>query len=150
MPKQATEKCGVKICTRKAEIQVAADKNVLVERVLFLCEPCADAIFEDERPQVRKKMKARVTVKQEVDVKTIKVFAKVRDCAGYEVVDSNWNKIAAVDDSYVPEFFPGQHYGDYLYLDIDVETGQITNWKKPTAKQLEDFIAKCNGEGEEE
>ena len=39
-------------------------------------------------------------------------------------------------DGYVPDFFPGNHYGDYVMLDIDVDTGRITNWKKPTAKQL--------------
>ena len=29
---------------------------------------------------------------------------------------------------YVPEFFPGQHWGDYIELDIDPATGIITNW----------------------
>ena len=42
-------------------------------------------------------------------------------------------------NGYVPDFMPGQHYGDYVELRIDVETGRILNWKKPTKKQLEIF-----------
>lgn len=30
---------------------------------------------------------------------------------------------------YVPSFFPGEHYGDYVMLDIDPYTGKILNWK---------------------
>jgi hypothetical protein len=41
---------------------------------------------------------------------------------------------------YVPDFFPTQHYGDYVAFDIDVETGKILNWKKPTAKDLKIFV----------
>lgn len=32
-------------------------------------------------------------------------------------------------DGYVPSFMPGEHYGDYLMLDIDPYTGKILNWK---------------------
>lgn len=42
---------------------------------------------------------------------------------------------------YVPAFFPNpkeDHYGDYVQLDIDIDTGMIKNWKKPTEKQLKD------------
>jgi hypothetical protein len=42
-------------------------------------------------------------------------------------------------EGYVPDFFPDEHYGDYVILDIDADTGQILNWKKPTAKDLEIF-----------
>lgn len=45
-------------------------------------------------------------------------------------------------DGYVPEFFPGNHYGDYVELKIDVATGQILNWKKPTQKQLDEIFKK--------
>ena len=30
---------------------------------------------------------------------------------------------------YVPSFMPGEHYGDYIMLDINPYTGQILNWK---------------------
>ena len=42
-------------------------------------------------------------------------------------------------DGCVPNFFPGKHYGDYVQLEIDIDTGQITNWKKPTEEDLEIF-----------
>lgn len=42
-------------------------------------------------------------------------------------------------DGYVPEFFPGQHYGDYVTFNIDIETGRILNWVKPSVKDLAIF-----------
>jgi len=45
-------------------------------------------------------------------------------------------KLVAEHDDYVPDFMPGEHYGDYVELDIDIETGQILNWKKPTKVEL--------------
>ncbi len=44
-------------------------------------------------------------------------------------------------DGYVPDFFPDEHYGDYVMLDIDLATGRILNWKVPTAKDLAAFAA---------
>lgn len=40
-------------------------------------------------------------------------------------------------DGYVPDFFPGEHFGDYVRLDIDLETGKILNWKSPTKSELD-------------
>ena len=40
---------------------------------------------------------------------------------------------------YVPDFMPGNHYGDYVQLEIDTDTGLIVNWKKPTDAQLKIF-----------
>ena len=45
-------------------------------------------------------------------------------------------------DGYVPDFMPGQHYGDYVELDIDMQTGQILNWKTPSEETIKKFIAK--------
>lgn len=39
-------------------------------------------------------------------------------------------------EGYVPDFFPEEHYGDYVKLDIDIDTGLIINWKKPKEKEL--------------
>lgn len=39
-------------------------------------------------------------------------------------------------NGYVPNFMPGEHDGDYVHLEIDVETGKILNWVPPTNKQL--------------
>jgi len=47
--------------------------------------------------------------------------------------------IGYVYNGYVPDWFPNttvEHYGDYVELDIDVDTGKIVNWKKPTEAQL--------------
>jgi len=59
-----------------------------------------------------------------------------------KVVD-NFNSTLVVDgkevseyEGYVPKFFPEEHYGDYVELDIDIDTGQILNWKRPTLTDL--------------
>lgn len=43
-------------------------------------------------------------------------------------------------DGYVPDFFPDDHYGDYVILSLDLETGKVLNWKKPTKEQLDEFL----------
>lgn len=40
---------------------------------------------------------------------------------------------------YVPDFFPSEHWGDYIIFDIDIDSGKIVNWKKPTKKDLQIF-----------
>ena len=42
-------------------------------------------------------------------------------------------------DGYVPNFFPEDHFGDYVELQIDIDTGQILNWEKPTNADLKIF-----------
>lgn len=37
-------------------------------------------------------------------------------------------------------FFPGDHYVDYLILDIDLDSGQIINWQAPTAESVENML----------
>lgn len=52
-----------------------------------------------------------------------------------------YDGLSASHDGYVPSWFPNpnvQHYGDYVQLKIDVDTGQILNWKRPSAAQLTD------------
>jgi len=48
-------------------------------------------------------------------------------------------KTVGTYNGYVPDFMPGEHYGDYVDLDIDADTGLIVNWKKPTDAQLKIF-----------
>lgn len=58
-----------------------------------------------------------------------------------KAVDSGIYSLNGEDyEGYVPDFFPEEHYGDYVYLDIDVNTGKITNWKKPTKTQLKKYF----------
>lgn len=49
-------------------------------------------------------------------------------------------------EGYVPKWFPDEHYGDYIMFDIDLDTGQILNWKPPTKEQVEETF----GEAEKE
>lgn len=85
-------------------------------------------------------MKAEVTSSVEVDVKRIRTHIKVCDRFSGQVIDADGKLLRSIEDEYVPDCFPGQHYGDYLELDIDIETGQILNWKKPTPEQLSQLL----------
>ncbi len=48
---------------------------------------------------------------------------------------------------YVPDWFPNpnaENDGDYVILEIDMDTGRILNWKKPTKKNLDETFAKLS------
>ena len=70
---------------------------------------------------------------------TIQVYAKPSDCGTYRLLDKDGQLMHEVD-GYVPRWFPGDNYGDYIILNIDIDTGQILNWKPPTAAQLEEWM----------
>lgn len=70
-----------------------------------------------------------------VELGLIKIHAKCTDCFSMTVLDTNGNEILD-HDGYVASFMPGNHYGDYIILDIDPKTGVITNWPK-----IEDIAA---------
>ncbi len=77
-------------------------------------------------------------------IKTMEITAKCSDMFGAQFYDE---KGVALDsyDGYVPKWFPNpseQHFGDYVSLKIDIETGQILNWKKPTQDELKNFLNK--------
>jgi len=61
--------------------------------------------------------------------------AKCSDLCYLELYDDNGKSLGEYSD-YVPDFFPGLHYGDYVMFEIDVDTGKILNWKKPTKKDI--------------
>lgn len=65
---------------------------------------------------------------------TLKITAKCSDLFHASLVTEGAE--TKEYDGYVPDFMPGQHYGDYVELKIDVATGQILNWKTPTQAQL--------------
>ena len=73
----------------------------------------------------------------------LRICAKCSDLCWAELQDKD-GKVLKNHDGYVPDFMPGQHYGDYVELTIDTETGQILNWKKPTKEQM---VNDLNGEG---
>lgn len=76
----------------------------------------------------------------QVDVKTLEIYCKVSDRFQYMLKDAQGEEVFSQDDGYVPGFMPGQHYGDYIILNIDLETGVVTNWRAPTAAELEEAI----------
>ncbi len=64
--------------------------------------------------------------------------AKCSDLFSASLTDDK-GQVVGEYDGYVPDFFPDEHYGDYVILDIEVETGRILNWRKPDKKDLEIF-----------
>lgn len=86
-------------------------------------------------------MEINQTKQVKVNAKTMKLHVKITDRFGGDLVDEQGEVIHEFEDSYVPDWFPGDHYGDYLILDIDIDTGHITNWKKPSAEDIEQSIS---------
>jgi len=68
----------------------------------------------------------------------IQVTAKCADAFAATLRNDDHSYVGEYD-GYVPDFFPGEHYGDYVELDIDTETGKILNWRKPTKEDLKIF-----------
>lgn len=80
-------------------------------------------------------MKIPKKVVETVEVKYVRFRAKMRDEGTYILLDPEFKELKE-SEGYVPLFFPygkdneENHYGDYVDLWIDLETGQIVNWKK--------------------
>ena len=99
-----------------------------------------DNHWEDCEMKIGIKPTERITV----DAKTLKLHLKVRDCCSFTIEDAEGNELTQHDD-YVPGFFPGDPHGDYIILDIDLNTMQVTNWTlKPD--DLQEFIDENRGE----
>ncbi len=86
--------------------------------------------------------KINVTKQVPVEAKTLKIHCKVCDRFGAQLVDQDGQLIHEQDDGYVPGFMPGNHYGDYIILDIDIDTGQITNWEPVKAASIQAWMQK--------
>ena len=63
----------------------------------------------------------------------IKLNVKCSDMCSLIIEDGN-GKGLFEQCNYVPDFFPDEHYGDYLTLDIEVKTGRIINWTATESK----------------
>lgn len=74
--------------------------------------------------------------KQRAAPKFICISAKCSDMFGATAYDENDNQVGESYDGYVPDFMPGEHFGDYVELTIELATGRIVNWKKPSQKAL--------------
>jgi len=70
---------------------------------------------------------------------TLIISAKCSDSFYAELHDED-GVILNDYDGYVPKFMPGEHFGDYVQLTIDLATGTILNWKTPTKKQLKEVF----------
>lgn len=81
-----------------------------------------------------------------VQAKELRLYCKVCDGFTAYIHDQDGAELGGQDDGYVPKFMPGDHSGDYLILNIDLDTGKITNWKKPCVEDIQDFINKNDEE----
>jgi hypothetical protein len=72
--------------------------------------------------------------------KVMRMSAKCSDLFWAAFDDASGNTLGEYD-GYVPNFMPGEHYGDYVELNIDLATGQILNWKAPKAAEIRKLIA---------
>lgn len=69
----------------------------------------------------------------------ISLHMKVCDSASYRLLDDAGEEVAVREQDYVPGFFPGSHFGDYIIFEI--ADGKVTNWEQPTEAELsEDFL----------
>jgi hypothetical protein len=78
-----------------------------------------------------------------VQAKELRIYSKMSDSFSATLHDQDGQEICSQDRDYVPDFMPGSHYGDYLILNIDLETGTITNWEPPLASEISDWVANC-------
>ena len=76
-------------------------------------------------------------------IKEIRINAKCSDMFAATLHDQKGNQVGGDVAGYVPSLMPGQHFGDYVELDIDLATGKILNWKVPTKKQIAEFLREC-------
>lgn len=68
-------------------------------------------------------------------IQTLHVTGKTSDLCAIQAYGPDGEFIDGYE-GYVPKFFPGEHYGDYLELHIDVQTGQILNWPKDLSQDV--------------
>lgn len=61
----------------------------------------------------------------------LRISAKCSDLFWAQTEDDSGN--TQEYRGYVPDFMPGQHWGDYVDLVIDPETGVILNWRANAA-----------------
>jgi len=70
----------------------------------------------------------------------LNISLKVSDMFSCTIQNSKGEYV--VDDycDYVPDFMPEDHFGDYVELEIDTKTGQITNWRENAQALVNQFV----------
>ena len=76
------------------------------------------------------------SIKPAIKPKSVSINAKCSDLCFAQLIGTDGKIMGQEHDGYVPEWMPGEHFGDYVEIEIDLETGKILNWKVPTEKQL--------------
>lgn len=71
--------------------------------------------------------------------KTMSVYAKCSDMFAANFYDKD-KKCIMEYDGYVPDWMPGNHWGDYIELEIDLDTGQILNWTAPSEADITNMM----------
>ncbi len=82
-------------------------------------------------------MEVNINEKKKVNIKKISISGKTSDLCFLTLYDKDGVMIKE-HDGYVPRFMPNGG-GDYIDLDIDIDTGQILNWKIDK-KMVENFL----------
>jgi hypothetical protein len=85
----------------------------------------------------------------QVEAKHALIHMKVRDEFCCSILDQSGESLKEYE-GYVPEWMPDDvngtsHFGDYLILKVDLDTGQIVNWKQIGPGVMEKFIADKDG-----
>ena len=75
---------------------------------------------------------------------TLSISSKSSDLNSIQFKDKNGKVTKGGDYSYVPDNI-GIGGGDYVELDIDMETGQIQNWKPVSDAKVIEAIKRHNG-----
>lgn len=81
-----------------------------------------------------------------VQAKELRIYCKVCDNFTASLNDQDGAVICIQEDGYVPGFMPGDHFGDYVILNIDIETGMVTNWGKINEKKLREWVDSLKSE----
>jgi hypothetical protein len=81
-----------------------------------------------------------------VQAKELRIYCKVCDNFTASLHDQEGVTICTQVDGYVPGFMPGKHYGDYIILNIDIETGMVTNWVRPSAMEIAEWVSTLKGD----
>lgn len=79
----------------------------------------------------------KVTIQdKEIEFTQVSICAKCADLCTAQLISKD-NVVVAEHEGYVPPLMPDKG-GDYVTIDIDLETGVILNWKRPTRKIVEE------------
>ena len=68
--------------------------------------------------------------------RTIKFYGKTSDCFSCNIYEDGKQLNVEEYDGYPPSFLGN----DGIHLEIDLDTGQIQNWKKPSEEELREII----------